>query len=79
MTWTDAELQQLDGIRNRKAAARSFRAVMLGLAIVAALRLGWAYGIALAALGMLIAHALEPEIPESLERRAREIDATRAR
>lgn len=78
MTWTDDELQQLDAIRYRKAAARAFRAVMLGISIVVAMRTGWGYGIGAALLGLALAQCLEPEIPERLASRAREIDKQRS-
>ena len=77
MNWTDNELQQLDAIRYRKAAARAFRAVMLGISIVVAMRAGWGYAIGAALLGLALAQCLEPEIPESLANRARGLDKQR--
>lgn len=77
MNWTDDELQQLDAIRYRKAAARAFRAVMLGISIVVAMRAGWGHGIGAALIGLALAQCLEPEIPESLANRARELDKQR--
>lgn len=78
MTWTNDELQQLATLRRRKAAARFFRAVCTGLAIVAAIRMGIGYGIAGWLLGLVIAHAMEPELPANLVTRARELDRQRA-
>lgn len=78
MTWTDDELQQIESIRYRRAAARAFRAVVSGLAIVVAIRSGIGYGVAAWLLGLVVAQLLEPEIPESLEARARELDRQRA-
>lgn len=78
MAWTDDELQQLDAIRYRRGAARAFRAVVSGLAIVVAIRSGIGYGIGAWLLGLVVAQMLEPEIPERLEARARELDRQRA-
>lgn len=77
MTWTDEEMLQLDGIRYRKAAVRVLRAVATGLCITLATRHGIPDGAASWILAMLACQCLEPEIPDRLANRAREIDRQR--
>lgn len=78
MTWTDEEMLQLDGIRYRKAAVRALRAVATGICIVLAMRHGLLLGIAAWLIALALVQCLEPEIPDRLSNRAREIDRQRA-